>query len=138
MRAHVHPLALLPAFFAFLQPAPAGETTGKKTVATNKGFEVEVLRNVAYRDGKDADPVRHRLDLYLPRGHKDYPVLCFVHGGAWQLGDKNHFGIYGAIGRTFARHGIGFVSTNYRLSPAVKHPEHVKDVAAAFAWTHRN
>jgi acetyl esterase/lipase len=31
-----------------------------------------------------------------------------------------------------------FVSANYRLSPAVQHPEHVKDVARAFAWTHKN
>jgi acetyl esterase/lipase len=28
------------------------------------------------------------------------------------------------------------VSINYRLSPGVKHPEHVRDVARAFAWTH--
>jgi acetyl esterase/lipase len=27
---------------------------------------------------------------------------------------------------------------NYRLSPAVKHPEHVKDVARAFAWTRKH
>src|SRR5262249_19732160 len=28
--------------------------------------------------------------------------------------------------------------TNYRLSPGVKHPEHVKDVARAFAWCKKN
>jgi acetyl esterase/lipase len=30
------------------------------------------------------------------------------------------------------------VMVNYRLSPAVKHPEHVKDVALAFAWTRQH
>jgi acetyl esterase/lipase len=30
------------------------------------------------------------------------------------------------------------VVTNYRLSPGVAHPEHIKDVARAFAWTHKN
>jgi len=30
------------------------------------------------------------------------------------------------------------VITNYRLSPKVKHPAHVEDVAAAFAWAHKN
>jgi arylformamidase len=99
---------------------------------------IQVLRNIAYYEGKDADPVRHRLDLYLPAGQKGFPVVVFVHGGAWQHGDKNHFGIYARLGQCFARHGIGMVSPNYRLSPAVKHPEHARDVARAFAWTYRN
>ena len=70
---------------------------------------------------------------------KDYPVLFFVHGGAWQMGDKaKDFGIYITLARSFAQAGVGTVVTNYRLSPGVKHPEHVKDVARAFAWTHKN
>jgi acetyl esterase/lipase len=100
-----------------------------------KSAEVEVVRNLAYYEGPNADPVRHRLDIYLPKGQKGFPVLFFIHGGAWMHGNKNHFGIYAALGRCLARHGIALVSPNYRLSPAVKHPEHVKDVARAFAWT---
>jgi acetyl esterase/lipase len=38
----------------------------------------------------------------------------------------------------WARQGIGTVVINYRLSPEVKHPEHIKDVARAFAWTVQN
>jgi acetyl esterase/lipase len=45
------------------------------------GFEVEVVKDVPYVEGKDADPVRHRLDLYRPKGKTHYPVLVFVHGG---------------------------------------------------------
>lgn len=97
-----------------------------------------VVRNVAYRDDADADPVRHKLDLYLPPQAKSCPVIFFVHGGAWIMGDKNQLGIYEKLGGALAKRGIGAVSTNYRLSPGVKHPEHVKDVARAFAWTHRN
>src|SRR5262249_46392247 len=69
---------------------------------------------------------------------KDFPVLFFVHGGAWISGDKNYFGVYSAIGQRFAKLGIGAVVTNYRLSPKVQHPEHIKDVAKAFAWTYQN
>src|SRR5262249_28081526 len=47
-------------------------------------------------------------------------------------------GVYSALGTFFARHGIGAVVINYRLSPEVMHPEHIKDVARAFAWTHKN
>src|SRR5206468_3096567 len=81
---------------------------------------------------------KHRLDLYLPEGKSDAPVLFFVHGGGWTVGDKNLFGIAARLGKTLARRGIGLVSINYRLSPKVKHPEHIRDVARAFAWTHQN
>jgi acetyl esterase/lipase len=103
-----------------------------------KNGHVQVVRNIAYCEGEGADPVHHRLDLYLPKGQKGFPVVFIVHGGSWTRGNKNHLGIYAALGRCFARHGIGMVSINYRLSPAVKHPEHVKDVARAFAWVHKN
>jgi acetyl esterase/lipase len=103
-----------------------------------KTYEVETVRDIAYYSGPDADKVKHKLDLYLPKGKKDFPVLLFVHGGAWRHGDKNYLGIYSSFGTLFARHGIGTVVTNYRLSPGVQHPEHEKDVARAFAWTYRN
>src|SRR5690554_784518 len=87
-------------------------------------FEVERIRDIPYRNGDGADPVKHKLDLYLPRGVKGFPVLFFVHGGAWRSGDKR---LYGMLGETFAGMGVGSVIINYRLSPKVRHPEHVKD-----------
>jgi acetyl esterase/lipase len=127
-------------------PAPAGEArsplekrASPAAEATRPGlFEVVTIKNVPYYQGPDADRVKHRLDLFLPRGHKDYPVLFFVHGGAWLHGDKSFLGIYSGLGAFYARHGIGAVVINYRLSPAVTHPEHAKDVARAFAWTHHH
>jgi acetyl esterase/lipase len=94
-------------------------------------YEVEVVKDVAYNSAADADGERHKLDLYLPRGLNDYPVYFFIHGGAWRSGNKN---LYAPIGKTFAAQGIAFVATNYRLSPKVKHPAHIEDVALAFAW----
>jgi acetyl esterase/lipase len=99
---------------------------------------VKVVKDVAYYDGAGNDPIKHKLDLFLPEGRKDFPVVLFVHGGAWLHGDKNFLGFYSALGRSLARQGIGVAVTNYRLSPGVKHPEHVKDVARAFAWVHKN
>jgi acetyl esterase/lipase len=101
---------------------------------------VKVLTDLAYRDlypGEDAKRGKNRLDLYLPE--KDtFPVIFFVHGGAWIHGSKSQLRIYRDLGRFWASHGIGMVAINYRLSPGVKHPEHIKDVAKAFAWTYRN
>jgi acetyl esterase/lipase len=101
-------------------------------------FEVVCVRDVAYYDGLDADDTRHRLDLFLPQGHSGYPVVLLVHGGAWMVGDKSCYGLYSAVGEFLASQGVGAVLANYRLSPWVKHPEHVRDVARAFAWTKCN
>lgn len=99
--------------------------------AEPKTYEVEVVKGQSYVNGDKADKVRHKLDLYLPKGARNYPVFFFIHGGAWRAGSKDGFARHG---QTFASHGIAFVATNYRLSPAVKHPAHIEDVAAAFAW----
>ena len=116
-------------------PAVALAQDDKKPAAKAADSTVEVIKDVAYYDGKDADPVRHKLDLYLPKGKKDFPVLMFVHGGKWNSGKKD---LYAPLGEVFARNGVGAVIVNYRLSPAVQHPKHEQDVAKAFAWTVHN
>ncbi len=99
---------------------------------------VRVLRDVTYYAGADADPVRHQLDLFLPRGRRDFPVVVFVHGGAWMLGDKTFFGRGDGIATAFAQQGIGAVLPNYRLVPAVAPAEQARDLARALAWTVKN
>jgi acetyl esterase/lipase len=117
-------------------PGPAADAGSEK--AAPERYEVQAHRNLAYVEGEGADRVRHKLDVYVPKGKADFPVVLFVHGGAWVFGDKNFFGVHEAVGKMFARHGIGAVLPNYRLTPKVQHPEHVKDVARAFAWTVKN
>lgn len=109
-------------------PAPPAPGTG----------EVQRVRDVRYWDSPDAEAVAHRLDLYLPKGKSDFPVVVLVHGGEWATGDNRCFGLYASVGEFLARQGIGAVLPNYRLSPWVKHPEHAKDVARAVAWTRKN
>jgi acetyl esterase/lipase len=124
---------LAAAFVIALTPLPS-----RADEPARKTFEVEVKSDIAYRTDKDADPVKHKLDLYLPKGQKDFPVLMFVHGGAWRTGNK---GLYPALGHTFAKLGIGVAIINYRLTGSnnkVKHPDHINDVASAFAWVHEN
>lgn len=95
---------------------------------------------VAYYTGPDADPVRHRLDLFLPRrrgapGPAAAPVLLYFHGGVWQRGDK---GDYRNIGEAFAARGVLTAGVNYRLTPPARHPDHVQDAARAAAWAIRH
>lgn len=90
---------------------------------------------ISYTTGSGADPVKHSLDLYRPRRRKDLPVLLFFHGGVWQMGDKEQ---YRNLGTAFARRGILTAVVNYRLTPAVRHPVHVRDAARAVAWAMRH
>jgi acetyl esterase/lipase len=101
-------------------------------------YSVRTIRDVDYGEALTDEPFRHQLDLYLPRGVKEFPVVVFVHGGAWMIGDNRCCGLYSSVGEFLASHGIAAVLPNYRLSPGVKHPEHIKDVARAFAWTRRH
>jgi acetyl esterase/lipase len=133
---HTLPFAVFGVWAVSLTPAFAAEPDASN--ASAKTYEVKAIRDLAYYDGPDASKTRHKLDLYLPKDAKDFPVVLFVHGGAWKHGDKSFFGVYSALGRMLARNGIGAVLINYRLSPEVMHPEHVKDVARAFAWTHKH
>lgn len=95
-----------------------------------------VLRDIAYLDGPQSDPIKHRLDLFLPQG-EDWPVLIFAHGGGWTDGDKSLIAagadVYGNIGRFYASEGIGTAVINYRLQPDVTWREQVSDLASAVA-----
>ncbi len=91
--------------------------------------------DVRYYEGAGYSPVKHRLDVYRPSGASRAPVILFVHGGSWQSGDKS---FYDFIGERFAAQGFVTVVINYRLTPAVRHPEHVRDVARAFRWTYEH
>jgi acetyl esterase/lipase len=99
-------------------------------------YEVVHLPDILYYKGEDADPVRHRLDLFLPKGVTNCPVVLLVHGGVWMVGNNRCSGLYTSVGEFLASQGVAAVLPNYRLSPDVKHPEHVKDIARAFAWVH--
>ena len=89
--------------------------------------EVESVKSVTYYDGPDADRVKHKCDVFYPRRADNCPVVVLVHGGVWMIGDKSCMGLYSAVGKFLARNGIVAVLPNYRLTPWVKHPEHVKD-----------
>ena len=93
---------------------------------------VEARKDIPYIDDGFA---KHKLDLYLPKGKTNFPVLMFVHGGSWRSGDKS---IYAAFGNRFAKMGIGVAIPSYRLMPKDPHPAQIEDTAAAFAWVYKN
>jgi acetyl esterase/lipase len=81
------------------------------------------------------DP-RQKLDLVKPAGAARVPVLLFIHGGGWSIGDKRH----AADGKARWANGQGwaFASANYRLVPQATVEQQAADVAAAIAWLRAN
>jgi len=102
-------------------------------LATHATSPIEPV-TVQYAEApKGVDPNQLSLDLYMPKKAQSAPVMVYIHGGGWQRGDKK------AVGQKvtfFSGMGWGFVSINYRLLPAGKHPVNVQDVARALAWVH--
>jgi arylformamidase len=101
--------------------------------------DVRTYRDLRYYSGQDAHSTKHLLDLYLPQEQRGFPLVVFVHGGAWTRGDKDAYGgAYKYLGTAVAGQAVGVAVINYRLSPEVMHPEHARDVARAVAWLYRN
>jgi acetyl esterase/lipase len=88
-----------------------------------------IVTDIPYNTARNAH-LRQVLDLYVPSA-ENFPVVVYVHGGAWVGGDKN---LYANIGNTLADAGYGVAIINYRLSPEVTHPAHTQDGALAVAW----
>lgn len=103
----------------------AGQTGFTATQAVVPG--AKVLRDLAYvRDGHE----RQKLDLYLPeRGEEPWPVIVWIHGGAWKAGSKD-----GCLAARFTARGYAVASVNYRLSQHAVFPAQIEDCKAAVRW----
>src|SRR3954451_121509 len=76
------------------------------------------------------DGPRERLDLFLAADPRA-PTLAFIHGGYWQMNDKE--------GTTFLAegglpHGVSFALIEYTLAPAARLDRIVAEVRRAVQW----
>ncbi len=78
---------------------------------------------------------RQKLDVYAPENASGSPVLLYIHGGAWKVGNKRMVDDKPAF---FTSQNWIFVSAGYRLLPDGQHPANVQDIASALAWIHDN
>jgi acetyl esterase/lipase len=74
---------------------------------------------------------RQAIDVYIPPGARDAPVIVMVHGGAWKAGDKANTGSIENKLKHWLPGAYVFVSVNYRLLPEAMAQGQAQDVAAA-------
>ena len=81
---------------------------------------VRLQRDIAYVDNGHA---RQKLDLYLPSEPTSggpRPLIIWVHGGGWKMGDK-----YPCLAARLVLDGYAVASVNYRLSQDAPFPAQI-------------
>lgn len=74
-----------------------------------------------------------RLDLSYPRSRRQQPVpvAVFIHGGAWEYGNRFHGDLVEVLRPALLRRGFAFAALEYRLAPSAPWPAQLQDVACA-------
>jgi arylformamidase len=73
---------------------------------------------------------RQRLDFFAC-GTRGAPTLAYIHGGYWQLNDKEPYAFFG---ETLLPAGFNLALLEYTLAPAARMDQIVAEVRAAVAW----
>lgn len=98
--------------------------------------EARVARDISYGPHQ-----RNRLDVFSPAdAAANAPVVVFVHGGGFVMGDKGGPGdpYYNNIGAWAAQNGFVGVTMTYRYAPDHVWPAGSRDVEAAVHWIRDN
>jgi uncharacterized sulfatase len=110
----------------------AGQATKRQGGSPRLPESIQLEADLPYAG---TDNPRQRLDLLLPkspRNDKPLPVIAFIHGGAWQGGDKRDR-LSALVG--FVRGGeYAGVTIGYRLSREATWPAQIHDCKAAIRW----
>ncbi|HEV2694965.1 MAG TPA: alpha/beta hydrolase [Verrucomicrobiae bacterium] len=94
-----------------------------KVAAAGPLGAARVTRDIAYATNSP----RQNFDLYVPReGQGPFPLVVWIHGGAWMLGSKDWINVSYLV-----RHGYAIASIDYRFSQDAPFPAQIQDCNAA-------
>jgi acetyl esterase/lipase len=83
---------------------------------------------------------KHLLDIYLPpTGKNSYPMVVWIHGGAWMMNDK--YADMGYMKNTlneFIYKGYAVASIDYRWSTVAIFPAQIQDCNQALEFLYQN
>jgi arylformamidase len=99
----------------------AGWSRRSETIRTTPGARLDL----PYGGGP-----RQRLDVF-PCGAPAAPTLVYIHGGYWQMNDKDP---YVFLGEGVLGAGFNLALVEYTLAPAARLDEIVAEIRSAVAW----
>jgi acetyl esterase/lipase len=82
------------------------------------------MRDVVYASRSSGDL---RLDLFRPPGDGPFPLVIWIHGGGWHLGDKAAYPHMNFL----VGHGYAVANLEYRLTQVAQFPAQIDDCLAA-------
>ena len=93
----------------------------------------DVIRKMpgARLDLRYGEGARHRLDVF-PSGAPAAPTLLYIHGGYWQMNDKEP---YAFLGEGVLAAGFNLALVEYTLAPAARMDQIVDEIRRSVAWT---
>lgn len=117
--------ALLTSFQLFAQAISDAPSPAEVLPASSPYGEATVFRNIPY---VALPTLRQNFDLYLPakKNGEPFPLVVWIHGGAWMMGIKEWDNV-----KYLVRHGYAIASVDYRFSTEIPFPAQIQDCNAA-------
>lgn len=146
-------LAALPAFSA-TTATPAAKAEIEKYAGPYPGAQLQTLKDlyrqhieeagfeksIVERDLSYGPHERNKLDVLRPGFEmpRAMPVIIFVHGGGFVMGNKSDGAIFDNILDYFTRHGLLGINATYRLAPEHQFPAAAEDLRDVVLWVKKN
>lgn len=111
-----------------------GEKTGMPGMGGEPfSYDGESFTDVQYAEVSESDT----MDIYLPKTEEETPVVVMIHGGAFQMGDKQMEAVTKCF-RILLDNNYAVATINYRLAKEATYPGAVADAKAAVRYLKAN
>ena len=121
-------------FMESIRMAPLNELSPGDARAVFKAARVPL--EIPLHEVRDVDAGGVPCRLYRPSAEHGVPLVVYLHGGGWVVGDLD---THDHVCRTIAsKAGMAVLSVDYRLAPEHKFPAALDDAQAATIWAFEN
>lgn len=108
--------------FIHKQPKPV-KPKNEKEISKNIKIQKDIIYSNKFKNST--------MDLYFPKNKKKVPVIIFIHGGGFFLGDKNMANYFG---KAMSNDKYAYISINYNLVPEATIFEQLEQINEAIKF----
>ncbi len=91
------------------------------------GFQIDIEEVEYLRHGNQPLVAR----MFTPRGDGPFPAIVEVHGGAWNMMDRN---ADDTVNAPLARSGVVVAALDFRMPPVAPYPASMADINYGIRW----